>query len=174
MFYKLVDGVKVYATNRVVIGDRVCFNPTKEQLLEAGFVEEEAVKPSAEELLKRAKELKLAEIAEYDAGEAVNSFSLDGMPLWLTQDVRLSVMNSTNVRKALGLKETTLWVKGVKLVLPCDVAIGLLCQLEDYALSCFDVTEGHKAAVRKLKTVDEVSAYDYKKGYPAKLELKTH
>ena len=40
MWHKEVDGVRVYATNRVMIGDAVVFNPTDELLKEAGFVEE--------------------------------------------------------------------------------------------------------------------------------------
>lgn len=171
MWYKEVDGVKVYATNRVTVGGAVVFNPTDELLKEAGFIKEVAKEKSQEEMLAEAKELKLAEIEAYDKSDAVNSFTLDGMPLWLSQEVRISVMNSTNVRKQLGLTDTTLWLNDMKLVLSCDLVLGLLAKIENYALLAFDTTEEHKANVRRLTTIEEVEQYDYKKGYPEPLKL---
>jgi len=171
MWYKEIDGVKVYATNRVMIGDAVVFNPTDELLKEAGFIKEVPKEKTKEELLTEAKEMKLAEIEAYDKSDAVNNFTLDGMPLWLPQEVRISVMNSTNVRKQLGLTDTTLWLNGMKLVLPCDLVLGLLAKIENYALLAFDTTEEHKANVRRLTTIEEVEQYDYKKGYPEPLKI---
>ena len=172
MWYKEIDGVKVYATNRVVIGDAVVFNPTDELLKEAGFIKEVPKEKSQEEMLAEAKELKLAEIEAYDKSDAVNSFTLNGMPLWLPQEVRISVMNSTNVRKQLGLTDTTLWLNGMKLVLPCDLVLGLLAKIENYALLAFDTTEEHKANIRKLTNIEDVEKYDYTKGYPVQLNFK--
>nr|DAS34760.1 MAG TPA: protein of unknown function (DUF4376) [Bacteriophage sp.] len=172
MWYKEVDGVKFYATDRVMIGDAVVFNPTDEQLAEAGFIKEVPKEKTKEELLAEAKEMKLAEIEAYDKSDAVNNFTLDGMPLWLPQEVRISVMNSTNVRKQLGLTDTTLWLNGMKLVLPCDLVLELLAKIENYALLAFDTTEEHKANVRKLTNIEDVEKYDYTKGYPVQLNFK--
>ena len=171
MWYKEIDGVKVYATNRVTVGGAVVFNPTDELLKEAGFIKEVPKEKSQEEMLAEAKEMKLAEIEAYDKSDAVNSFTLDGMPLWLSQEVRISVMNSTNVRKQLGLTDTTLWLNDMKLVLSCDLVLGLLAKIENYALLAFDTTEEHKANVRRLTTIEEVEQYDYKKGYPEPLKI---
>ena len=172
MWYKEIDGVKVYATNRVMIGDAVVFNPTDELLKEAGFIKEVPKEKSQEKMLAEAKELKLAEIEAYDKSDAVNSFTLNGMPLWLPQEVRISVMNSTNVRKSLGLTDTTLWQNGMKLVLPCDLVLELLAKIENYALLAFDTTEEHKANVKKLTNIEDVEKYDYTKGYPVQLNFK--
>ena len=172
MWYKEVDGVKVYATNRVTVGGAVVFNPTDELLKEAGFIKEVPKEKSQEEMLAEAKELKLAEIETYDKSDAVNSFTLNGMPLWLSQEVRISVMNSTNVRKSLGQTDTTLWQNGMKLVLPCDLVLELLAKIENYALLAFDTTEEHKANVRKLTNIEDVEKYDYTKGYPVQLNFK--
>ena len=160
MWYKEVDGVKVYATDRVTVGGAVVFNPTDELLKESGFIKEVPKEKNQEEILAEAKELKLAEIEAYDKSNAVNSFTLDGMPLWLSQEVRISVMNSTNV-----------WLNGMKLVLPCDLVLELLAKIENYALLAFDTTEEHKANVRRLTTIEEVEQYDYKKGYPEPLKI---
>lgn len=172
MWYKEIDGVKVYATNRVTVGGAVVFNPTDELLKEAGFIKEVPKEKSQEEMLAEAKELKLAEIEAYDKSDAVNSFTLNGMPLWLPQEVRISVMNSTNVRKSLGQIDTTLWQNGMKLVLPCDLVLELLAKIENYALLAFDTTEEHKANVRKLTNIEDVEKYDYTKGYPVLLNFK--
>ena len=172
MWYKEIDGVKVYATNRVTVGGAVVFNPTDELLKEAGFIKEVPKEKNQEEMLAEAKELKLAEIEAYDKSDAVNSFTLNGMPLWIPQEVRISVMNSTNIRKSLGLTDTTLWQNGMKLVLPCDLVLELLAKIENYALLAFDTTEEHKANVRKLTNIEDVEKYDYTKGYPVQLNFK--
>lgn len=121
--------------------------------------------------LKQAKADKIAEITAYDTSSSVNGFMLNGLLVWLDKATRVGLMNSTTIAKAAGQQTTTLWLKGIKLVVDCDKAIQLLSELEMYALECFNVTASHKAAVNELKTIEEVEAYDYKKGYPKMLEM---
>ena len=121
--------------------------------------------------LEEAKEMLLAEIDAYDTSSAVNGFILNGLLVWLDKATRVGLMNSTTITKAAGQKTTTLWLKGIKLVVDCDKAIQLLSALEMYALECFNVTASHKAAVSELTTIEEVEAYDYKAGYPKMLEM---
>ncbi len=173
MWYKEINSVKVYATDRVMIGDEVVFNPTDEQLAEAGFIKEVPKEKTKEELLTEAKEMKLAEIEAYDQSDAVNSFYLNGLSLWLDRETRVGLMHSTERLKYLGRTDTTLWLNGFKITLNCDVVIGLLSQLEEYALKCFDTTEEHKANVKSLTSVEEINAYNYRANYPEKLEFKT-
>lgn len=126
-----------------------------------------------EESLAIAKEKLLSEIATYDTSSAVNSFTLDGETLWLDKATRVGLMNSTNIERAEGRETTTLWFGGKSYTLPCDTAIRMLSALELYALECYNVTAQHKADVQALQTKEEVEAYDYTVGYPAKLDLKT-
>lgn len=121
--------------------------------------------------LKQAKVDKIAEIAAYDTSDKVNGFVLNGLLVWLDKATRVGLMNSTTIAKAAGQETTTLWLGGLKLVVDCDKAIQLLSALEMYALECFNVTASHKAAVCKLKSIEEVEAYDYKAGYPKMLEM---
>lgn len=121
--------------------------------------------------LKQAKVEKIAEITAYDTSSSVNGFMLNGLLVWLDKATRVGLMNSTTIAKATGQQTTTLWLKGIKLVVDCDKAIQLLSALEMYALECFNVTASHKAAVNELKTIEEVEAYDYKAGYPKMLEM---
>lgn len=121
--------------------------------------------------LKQAKVDKIAEIAAYDISDKVNGFVLNGLLVWLDKATRVGLMNSTTIAKAAGQETTTLWLGGLKLVVDCDKAIQLLSALEMYALECFNVTASHKAAVCKLKSIEEVEAYDFKTGYPKMLEM---
>lgn len=125
----------------------------------------------AEKALTIAKRAKIAEIIAYDTSDNVNGFVLNGLLVWLDKATRVGLMNSTNIAKAAGQQTTTLWLKGIKLVVDCDKAIQLLSALEMYALECFNVTASHKAAVGELKSIEEVEVYDYKAGYPKMLEM---
>lgn len=114
---------------------------------------------------------KVEEITAYDKSDKVNGFILNGLLVWLDKATRVGLMNSTTIAKAAGQETTTLWLKGIKLVVDCDKAIQLLSALEMYALECFNVTASHKAAVNELTTIEEVEVYDYKAGYPKMLEM---
>lgn len=121
--------------------------------------------------LEQVKADKIAEITAYDTSSSVNGFILNGLLVWLDKATRVGLMNSTTITKAAGQKTTTLWLKGIKLVVDCDKAIQLLSALEMYALECFNVTASHKAAVSELTTIEEVIAYNYRTGYPKMLEM---
>ena len=124
-----------------------------------------------EKALILAKKAKIVEIIAYDTSDKVYGFMLNGLLVWLDKATRVGLMNSTTIAKAAGQETTTLWLKGIKLVVDCDKAIQLLSALEMYALECFNVTASHKAAVGELRTIGEVEAYDYKTGYPKMLEM---
>lgn len=121
--------------------------------------------------IEEAKKKLIAEITAYDTSDKVNGFMLNGLLVWLDKATRVGLMNSTTIAKAAGQQTTTLWLKGIKLVVDCDKAIQLLSALEMYALECFNVTASHKAAVGELTTIEEVEAYDYRTGYPKMLEM---
>ena len=124
------------------------------------------------DLLAAVKLGKLSDISAYDTSSAVNGFVLNGQTVWLDKATRVGLMNSTNIAKAMGSETTDLWLGGTKLTVGCDKAIQLLSALEMYALECFNVTAAHKKAVEGMKTVDEVLAFDYTKGYPEKLKME--
>ena len=134
--------------------------------LETGGMTSEAALTAA------AQKMVLAEIEKHDTSPAVNGFMLNGQRVWLNKDTRVGLMNSTSIAKAMGKKTTTLWFGGMKIVVNCDKAIGLLSALEMYALECFNVTAAHKKAVAELNTVEEVLGYDYTKGYPEQLKME--
>lgn len=125
-----------------------------------------------EEALVIAKEKLFNKISEYDKSDEVNGFLLNGELFWLVRETRMSVSYSTSQEKALGNETTTIWLGGKSMVLPCEIVLGLLSQLEVYAKKCYNKTAEHKAAVDKLKTLEDVESYDYKSGYPERLNLE--
>ncbi len=122
------------------------------------------------EYMKQALE---AYVDIYDQSGAVNSFLLDGESVWLDKSTRVGLMNSTTIAKAAGHDTTTVWFSGRSIELTCQEAIGMLSQLEMYALECFNRTAAHKAAIQQLETVEAALSYDYKAGYPEKLSFET-
>ena len=124
------------------------------------------------EALVIAKEKLFNKISEYDKSDEVNGFLLNGELFWLDRETRMSVSYSTSQEKALGNETTTIWLGGKSMVLPCEIVLGLLSQLEVYAKKCYNKTAEHKAAVDKLKTLEDVESYDYKSGYPERLNLE--
>ena len=122
--------------------------------LETGGMTSEAALTAA------AQKMVFAEIEKHDTSPAVNGFILNGERVWLDKATRVGLMNSTSIAKGMGQATTTLWFGGMKIVVNCDKAIGLLSALEMYALECFNVTAAHKKAVAELNTVEEVLGYD--------------
>lgn len=145
----------------------VVSNPTEEQLIKAGYVQEDEPVMTVE----GAKAAKIAEIAEYSDSDAVNSLTFNGIKTWLTPDVRANYLVSLDAAELLGETDITFVVEGVQASLPIKQVRLLLAKIQRYADACFIVTEGHKRAVRALQAVEEVESYDYTTGYPEKLAL---
>lgn len=129
------------------------------------------------EYMKRAL---LAYIGDYDNSPAVNAFILNGnLVSWSSDDpkspnksVRMGLRQNISDKQTKGEENITMWLGGMPITLKCEEAETLMCNLEDYAYECFNVTAAHKKTVSELETVEEVLTYDYKQGYPSKLEIK--
>lgn len=122
------------------------------------------------EVLELAKGNAIKHIDAYDTSSNVNSFTLGGMPLWVSRADRTTLKVRFESELAAGLTATTLWYGLVPIPIE-DITQGLamLVALEVYASRCFDTTAAHKAAVMQLTSVEAVLAYDFTQGYPDKL-----
>lgn len=121
--------------------------------------------------LDELKDMKIAEIKTYDQSDAVNSFMLDGKQIWLDKDTRVGLVNSINVENQAGRLNTVLWFDAVKYTIPISSAFLMLNSLELYALYCYNTTQAHIATVKNLLSKEEVNSYNYKTGYPEKLNF---
>ena len=155
--------VAIPSTDYIVKEDIIA---VMDELAKTGGIEQ-----TDDERLAFAQEMLTREITAHDTSSSVNGFKLNGLTVWLDKDTRMGLMNSTTIAKNMGQETTTVWFGGISLTIPCDTAIGMLSALEMYALECFNVTAGHKAAVQALTSVDEVMAYDFTVNYPEQLSL---
>lgn len=121
--------------------------------------------------LSVAKQAVLNELTAYDASSEVNSFSVNDKTAWLDKATRVGLMNSTTIAKSLGRKTTTLWLGDTKIELDTDKAIELLSTIEMYALECYNRTAAYRQAIEELTDIADVLQYNFKSGYPKKLEM---
>ena len=113
--------------------------------------------------------MKVSRILLYDKSKAVNSFTLNGKEMWLDKDTRVGLKNSILIEQDMGRTETVLWSDGVKYTIPILNALAMLNSLELYALDCYNITQLHLAAIKKMYIVSQIEEYDYTVGYPEKL-----
>lgn len=166
-YYKIIDGKTVFYNGEIIIvGDKQIINPTEEQLLEAGWLVWEEPQPTPEELLREAKDNKLAEIENYDNSDSVNGIIVNGVQLWIPADKRAILKASVDAYKTLGIDQITKVWEGVEYTATADEWLRMIATVEVYAGECFNTTARHRAAVEALTTVEAVEDYDYTAGYP--------
>lgn len=161
---------EIFNGRYITDGDVTIINPTEEELIRHGYVETE---DSPEELLQEAIESKKREIEAYDSSEAVNSFRLNGMSVWINREDRIGTRRAIELDVESGRTESEIWLNGFRLVVNCQLAMKLLDMVGHYAYKAYNVTQAHLHEVQQLESVKEVEKYDYRKGYPEKLDLKT-
>lgn len=135
--------------------------------------EEQPTIPDQPTALEMAKARKIAEIKAYDHSDAVNSFTLNGMPAWINREDRIGTRRAIELDIENGQTESEIWLNGVRLVVNSRLALKLLDMVGHYAYKAYNVTQSHLYAVRHFKNISEVETYAYKVGYPEKLSLKT-
>lgn len=161
---------EIYNGRYITDGNVTIINPTEEELIRHGYVETE---DSPEELLQEAIESKKREIEAYDNSEAVNSFKLNGVSVWINREDRIGTRRAIELDVESGRTESEIWLNGFRLVVNCQLAMKLLDMVGHYAYKAYNVTQAHLHEVQQLESVKEVEKYDYRKGYPEKLDLKT-
>jgi len=128
--------------------------------------------PATEEnILKQAKEQMIAEIQAYDKSDKVNQFTVQGQKIWVYRELRAVLKMRLEAEKAAGKTETTLWYNDLSFSLPIVQAEQILQALELYAAESYDVTAQHIVNVSVSTTADEVVNYNFRTGYPTKLEF---
>lgn len=118
-------------------------------------------------IIEKRKEIKL-----YDSSLEVNEFFVNGVSCWIDKATRVGLVNSTKMEIEIGREETTLILNDMVLNLSCHVILEVLARLEVYAKDCYNVTARHLINVNNLTSVEEVNSYDYKVGYPMKLNIE--
>ena len=110
-------------------------------------------------------------IVKYDSSSEVNEFLIGELPVWLDKETRVGLALRFASEKGMGLTETTLWLNGMQFPFKLNIAEQILGAIEVYASMCYDNTQKHLAEIQKLSSVEELVKYNYKAGYPDKLNL---
>lgn len=121
--------------------------------------------------LEIIKTKKIEELMEYDSSTNINEFSVHGINMWLSKDVRVSIKMTLDAAKLQGIENYTLWSETQGFTLPIDIFINMLMLLETYASQCYNITAQHKINIKFLTSVEEIINYDFTKGYPNKLSF---
>lgn len=126
-----------------------------------------------ERTLEQAKSEKIEQIIQYDNSEAVNSFTIGDVNMWLTVDERQQIATQISANEAIGRETMTRWFNGSEFTFSISTWKQMLIALEIYAGDALNVTESHKAAVNLLENIEDVDNYNYTQDYPSKLNFNT-
>ena len=122
--------------------------------------------------LEQAKRDKVRQIDIYDKSSLVNGFTVNGsVDGWFTPEERSNYRSSIDSAKLLGVETLQFYIGNLLLTITPTQAEYMLAQIQLYADQCFIVTKQHKIAVNALTTIEAVDAYDYRQGYPQKIDF---
>lgn len=125
----------------------------------------DGIEPTDEEKLAIAKAKKISEIDEYNVSASVNTFTVNGHPMWLNFEQRSRLKNSIDAAEAEGRESLTKVYEGMTFTYTIAVWRQMFTIVENYAGDCSNVTEQHKAAVNAMTTVADVEAFDVTADY---------
>jgi hypothetical protein len=102
----------------------------------------------------------------------VDSFIVnDQITTWFTVQERLNYKQSIEAAKLLNIQALSFYIGDIKMDIAPDIAEQMLAMIQLYADQCFMVTKMHTLNVEKLSTIEEIDSYDYKSGYPERLNF---
>lgn len=197
-FYKLINNQLQLGPTSLTIDEILILDPTESQYLVQGwkplFIAE---RPSPnqyyraypiyiegidkiyqnweerlEQTVDRIKTIKLRDLKKYDSSNEVNSFSINGVNMWLNKNDRSSLMYSIESEEALGLTATTIYtatVPSISLQMPINMSKQFLYSLEVYAKEAYGITQNHQNNITQLTTATDIINYDFTANYPTKL-----
>ena len=150
-YYKIIDNKEVFFKGNVLYTEQsTIFNPTEEQMIEAGWLVYVEPEPTNAEKLAADKAEKLMQIENYDASPNVEQFTINGTPMWLNHEVRQQIKTSVEAYIATGKETVTKIFDGVEYTFPCETWLQMLAALEVYAAEALNATERHINAVNAL------------------------
>lgn len=108
---------------------------------------------------------------EYDNSSEVNSFYIDKKRIWFDKATRVGLVNAINLQKELGNTTYTIWFDNSSIKLDINRALKILAMIENYASTCYNITQKHISEIKKLSSIEECLQYDITADYPAILNI---
>jgi hypothetical protein len=128
--------------------------------------------PPYERTVEDGRRELLRKIEQYNVSENVDSFIVnDQITTWFTVQERLNYKQSIEAAKLLNIQALSFYIGDIKMDIAPDIAEQMLAMIQLYADQCFMVTKMHTLNVEKLSTIEEIDSYDYKSGYPERLNF---
>jgi hypothetical protein len=128
--------------------------------------------PAPVRTLEQAKKEMIWKIEGYDRSTNVNGFTINGeVEGWFTPDERSNYKSSIDAAKILGVEKLSFFIGDMLLEVTPNQAEYMLAQIQLYADQCYIVTKQHKIAVESFETIEEVDSFNYKGGYPEKINF---
>ena len=122
--------------------------------------------------IEEAKSEMLRQITYYDNSTMVNGFTINGsITAWFTPTERNNYSQSVSAAKLMGIDTLSFFVNNTELTVSTANAEMMLAAIQLYADKCYIVTMQHKLAVNALETIEEVDNYNYRQGYPERLNF---
>lgn len=121
--------------------------------------------------LEAQKWLLKEKINAYDKSKYVESFSINGVEIWLDSELRNKVRENLETCNQFNETETVLRFNGMAFPVSVEQGWQMYYLVLKYARDCWNVTQEHLAEVSELQSVEDIKNYDYKSGYPEKLML---
>ena len=138
------------------------------------LLREEREKPDTDEegnetpvSLDLVKAYKVLQLLVYDASTEVNGFSIGGQLMWLSPEERANYLLTIEAAQEAGIES----VPFAGVTLPVAIALAALKAIDLYAYQCVVTRDTHKAAINALTSIEAVDEYDFKRGYPEKLNF---
>ena len=128
--------------------------------------------PEPVRTLAQAKREMIDKIDNYDTSSDVNGFTVNGViDGWFTPEERSNYKSSIDAAKLLGISALTFFLGDMEMTVTPTQAEYMLAQIQLYADQCFVVTKEHKIAVEAMETIKAVDSYEYRIGYPNKIDF---
>lgn len=173
-YYKIIDGKTVFYKDPLVINGMQIYNPSEELILAAGWMEytlPPTPKPTPQQFLQEAKDIKIAEIEAYNNSTDVNSFTVNGYETWIPVELRAVFKTSLDAYIALEQPTMTKIWDGVEYTTSPQNWLQMYYRVEFYANECQNVTDRHKITINAMTNIEDVEAFDITADYPERLEF---
>jgi hypothetical protein len=171
IYSKNIDGnLVIKPSNEIVIhkNGKKIYHPTSATIIDDGWEEYRVNKSD----IKKCKDDIIRKIKTYDTSSEINTVFISGTPTWFNKSTRVGLRIRFESEIQKGFTQTTLWYNGIPCVITLEEAMKMLHEIELYASACYDNTQQHIYNVNQLENLEDVNNYNYKVGYPEKLNFQ--
>lgn len=162
---------KVWNRKPILVTGALVFNPTEEQLEQAGYSKEDTTQVAKVKALslESTRRKVLFDAENYFRSTAVLGFYLNGKLTWISSDDRVKLREMLESLKRQGCVNREICFEGYRI--PVETALDYLDALSVYTFDCYTVYQNHQETLKDIETIKGLESYDFTTGYPEQLEV---